>query len=163
MKRVISRCNEQGDAALILIQSHCATVTEVDKNHYSKLLSQVTMIQGETITKYLGRFLYARHNSEHVGNSHDNNYLIDSFLAGMATCKDPFYMTECAMFMTRRQQGEVITFTELETKFLSLDETLARHDRSKRNMSAHSISINPNPYMRDKRKSKINKKRNSCP
>ena len=165
-KRVISRCDEQGDAALKLIQAHCATVTEVDRNHYGKILSQITMLQGETISKYISRFLYARHNSEHVGNEHTDSYLIDIFLAGMAACKDPYYMTEKALLMTRRQQGDLFTFAEMESKFLALDETLARHHKkfdksslanavlaSSSDPKANTISLNPNMYSRDKRKS----------
>ena len=113
-KKVISCHKEFGDKALQLLRSHCATVTSVDKNHFARILSSITMNPNEPITNYLTRFITARHNSEHVGNTHDDEYLIDIFLTGIRT-KDPHYLAMKAPILTKIKNQESLTFAEVES------------------------------------------------
>ena len=88
-KNLLIRTPKKGDAALQLLQLHCAQISTVDKNYYNREFLSTSMYSQETVTLYLKHFIDALHQSCQAGNTYTEKELIDTLLGGMQHVTNP--------------------------------------------------------------------------
>ena len=160
-KNLLMRTPGRGDAALQLLQMHCARVSNVDRNYYNRQFLSTTMHSHETITVYLKRFTDVLQKSRNAGNTYSDSELIDTLLSSMQYVTNPLYLSAKAELLTRRQRNDnTLTFADVETQLLAIDESHVcyrnygtysprehanhiRHNQSPLTNTAHTMATAP--------------------
>ena len=149
-KSVVGRTPMRGDLALQTLCRLCASVSTSDKNFYNRLLLTVKLSPGENMTTFLKRFSHAKKSATDVGNKYSSVELIDIFLTAIEETNNALYLAERARLESDRIRNTLTdTFEEIEARFMSIDEGVARVQAKKgRANAATSSTMNPNLYGR---------------
>ena len=144
-----------GDQALINLQKECASINEEDKNYFTRQLLLTEMYPNENVRSYITRFNRAVSSAKEAQVFHDDHYLANMFISGMAKSGSLTYQSlRNAIKQTLLRVPDSTNLITIQNDFLQLDESAMRSYPS--NQRANMAFLNRNPMTRIKRKGQTN-------
>ncbi len=80
-RALIRRHKGFGDRALELIKTQCANITNVDKLHFHKAFTSLTILHEESATHFLQRFTIGHQQVEFANNVYSEEVLVNYCIA----------------------------------------------------------------------------------
>jgi len=129
-RQVLTRVPKFGEKALQLLQTLCANVTSNDRHHYHHLFTNMKITTNESATHFLYRFIIGRNQSELVGNTYQDDALVNYVLSAISATTNPAYMILMMSYQNDLDSNKPVTFADLERRFMAIDEKATREKQS---------------------------------
>jgi len=133
----------KGDKALDIIKNQCAHLGAAGKHHYHHLFTTLCIRSDKSATIFFRRFTFARSASEATSNTYTEAELVHFALNGLSSTSNPKYEMALHLYNLQRDGSSIYTLANIETKFFTINEKVARDKTLTKLAIGHVASSNP--------------------